>query len=246
MNFFFIRELLKSSKLRSKYLHKFKDSETFHFEVYNREEKSNGLLDALNEKNELSVCSDTGLGLLYLEELKREVPHKRNDLYKEMLDTVNLRTDSPTFRDSDLCKLKMPMTNCKCSKILIVDDDTFNLTALDMILSKLTFTCDWALNGKEAVDKIKTRQLSRCSKTCQQYKLMFLDCQMPILNGFETAKLLKRMMNDGEIDWLRIVGCTAFVQEADEKRARQAGMDDFCTKPINMKMIKEKVDTNLK
>jgi CheY-like chemotaxis protein len=128
---------------------------------------------------------------------------------------------------------------------LIVDDDTFNLTALDQILSKLNFTCDWALNGKEAIDKIKIRQLNRCGEACEQYKLMFLDCQMPILNGFETAKLLKRLMSDGEIDYLRIVGCSAFIQEADEKKARQAGMDDFCTKPINVKMIKEKIKANL-
>ena len=68
---------------------------------------------------------------------------------------------------------------------------------------------------------------------------------MPILNGFEMATLLKQTMNEGEIDRLRIVGCTASVQEADVKQAREAGMDDFCTKLINTTVVKEKIKANL-
>ena len=213
---------------------------TFCFEVLDRGERSS---EHINNPNDLSVCSDTGLGLLCLEELGREVPLRKNDVYKELLDTC---TFSPTNMSParKYYKPKNP-TNCKCPKILIVDDDTFNLTALDQILSKLKYMCDWALNGKEAVEKIKARQVNRCGDACKQYKMMFLDCQMPILNGFETAALLKQMMNEREIDRLRIVGCTAFIQEADEKRAREAGMDDFCTKPINIAAIKEKIKDNL-
>ena len=219
---------------------------TFYFEIYNRGERSGSVLDMLNDNKDLSICSDTGLGLLYLEELKREVPLRRNDLYKELLDTCIMSPTimSPLRNYSSLIESKNPVS-CKCPKILIVDDDTFNLTALEQILSKLRLTCDWALNGKEAIEKIKARQVNRCGDACKQYKMMFLDCQMPILNGFETAALLKQMMNERDIDRLRIVGCTAFIQEADEKRAREAGMDDFCTKPINVTAIRQAVNSNI-
>lgn len=70
---------------------------------------------------------------------------------------------------------------------------------------------------------------------------MFLDCQMPVLDGYETTKILKKMMNNYEIDVITIIACTAFVQKSDETKAREAGMDDFCTKPISLFVIKEKL-----
>ena len=217
----------------------------FYFEIYNQEEKFWDPNDNSNGKSDLSVCSDQSLGFLCLEELKREVPlSRRVELYQEMLNPLTPKTEAPTNRCLNNNE-SINSKSCRCPKILIVDDDTFNLTALEQILSKLRFTCDWALNGKEAIEKIKARQVNRCGDACRQYKMMFLDCQMPILNGFETATLLKQMMNEGEIDRLRIVGCTAFCQEADERKAKQAGMDDFCMKPINLVVIKQKVNSNL-
>ena len=67
---------------------------------------------------------------------------------------------------------------------------------------------------------------------------------MPIMDGFETARRLREMEKKGEIDRIKIIACTAFVQESDEKAAREAGMDDFSTKPIKFAVIKEKLKTN--
>ena len=77
---------------------------------------------------------------------------------------------------------------CDCPQVLIVDDDVFNLTALSQILAKNAVGCHWAFHGKEAIEIVKYRQANRCGPQCQQYKAIFLDLSMLILNGFETAK----------------------------------------------------------
>ena len=64
---------------------------------------------------------------------------------------------------------------------------------------------------------------------------------MPVLDGFETAQILKKMIKHGEVEEIKIIACTAFVQNSDEARAKEAGMNDFCTKPINFHAIKEKL-----
>ena len=59
--------------------------------------------------------------------------------------------------------------------------------------------------------------------------------------GFGTLRLLRLMIETGEIDDLRMIACTAFVRQEDEDKARAAGMDDFCTKPINIVGVKKKL-----
>ena len=64
---------------------------------------------------------------------------------------------------------------------------------------------------------------------------------MPIVDGFGNVRLLRLMIETGEIDDLKMIACTAFVRQEDEDKARVAGMDDFCTKPINMVGVKKKL-----
>lgn len=64
---------------------------------------------------------------------------------------------------------------------------------------------------------------------------------MPVLDGFETSRILKQMMKNGEIDEFKIIACTAAVQNSDEVEAKAAGMDEFCTKPIMLHSVREKL-----
>lgn len=135
------------------------------------------------------------------------------------------------------------LPNCTCPKVLIVDDDSFNLTALDQNLKKLRITCDWAFNGLQALQKIQRRQeQDACGAVCEQYKIVFLDCNMPVLDGFETAKALRKLISEKKINSeIKIVACTACVHASELDQAIAAGMDDVCTKPISLNIIKEKL-----
>lgn len=224
---------------------------SFYFEIYSWKLAADGSHSKGIEMSETnhpdSIFSEKGLETGSIQLLTREfLDANANSRGVIRRNVITLDTMGSENIDERLGKhytqplIASPVT-CKCNKMLIVDDDPFNLTALDQILNKLHIQCDWAFNGQEAIEKILFRQRNPCCSACQQYKAMFLDCSMPILDGFETAARLRQMINNREIDNLKIIACTAFVQQSDEDKARAAGMDDFCTKPIKMTMIKEKL-----
>lgn len=227
------------------------EGSSFWFNVYDRDSRSSistttkSNLQSIHENGSSATISfiDMGLGFKNTVELMRTMSIKQNTPrtgYNESPRTTRILATLTNSVNTDDWQYS-PRNYCECPKILIVDDDPFNLTALDQILAKIDITCTWAFNGKEALEKIEARQRNRCCSTCQQYKVVFLDCQMPVLDGFETAKLLKKKVKKGEIDDIKVIACTAFVQKSDEVKAKEAGMNDFCTKPINFIAIKEKL-----
>ena len=220
---------------------------SFSFEVYNMKGSQKDDLTESENSSQLSEKIDSsGLGARRVEALSRLLPLELHSL-------IYLQTprDSTTDERNMLLNSHRPNTQhlrystqkieCKCPKVLIVDDDMFNINALELILSKLKLSSHCAFNGKQAVEKIRLRQNNRCSSVCSQYKVVFLDCNMPVLDGFETARLLRQMIEAGEIDVMKLIACTAFVRPEDEDKARAAGMDDFCTKPINIAGVKKKL-----
>ena len=226
---------------------------TFSFDIYHHNEKIRKIKYIDLEKSsseEHSVFSEHGLEIKTIAELNRLLSFttaKRISSQGLLLGrdsrTQGLIQTSSNF-DTLISIPSQAQINCKCPRVLIVDDDPFNLTALDQILKRLQIPCHWAFNGKEAIEKIEARQHNRCGASCRQYKIMLLDCNMPIMDGFETARRLRAMEKRGEIDRIKIIACTAFVQQSDEDRAREAGMDDFSTKPIKFAVIKEKLKAN--
>ena len=222
---------------------------TFYFDIYAHDEQRSSAHFVNLEKSsagESEVFSEKGLELRYIEELIRPLSFSTNyRCSSQALIAKETKSQGVLQTAHTLGSLTSVASNyqisCKCPKVLIVDDDPFNLTALEQILSRLKIPCHSAFHGKEAIEKIESRQHNRCSLACQQYKIVFLDCNMPIMDGFETSRILRGMIKRGEIDDFKIIACTAFVQQSDEDNAKEAGMDDFCTKPIKVEGIKEKL-----
>ena len=77
------------------------------------------------------------------------------------------------------------------ARILIVDDDVFNLMSLEMILKSLNLSCDKAFHGHEALEKLRIRAEKSCADNCRQYGLIIMDCNMPIMNGYELLNMLR-------------------------------------------------------
>ena len=84
------------------------------------------------------------------------------------------------------------MGSKKSAKILIVDDEHYNRAALKIILKyhlrmDVNLLCDEANNGQEALEVVEDQVNNSKSKTCQ-YKLILMDCNMPIMDGYEATK----------------------------------------------------------
>lgn len=80
------------------------------------------------------------------------------------------------------------------SKVLIVDDNIFNIVTLKTIIeSNFKVKCDKAMNGLEALEKVRTREIDRqnlkcvCGQEKGNYQIIFMDCNMPIMDGFESS-----------------------------------------------------------
>jgi CheY-like chemotaxis protein len=94
-------------------------------------------------------------------------------------------------------------------------------------LKKERIVFDEAINGLEAVRMIKQRNL-----TSRGYKVVIMDCQMPVMDGWEATKRVVEMMKEGMIKLLpAVIGYTAYSGSDEEMKSREAGMIDFIEKP---------------
>jgi CheY-like chemotaxis protein len=106
------------------------------------------------------------------------------------------------------------------ARALVVEDLEYNAHALESMLRKLGFEVDIALDGGSA--------LARFEKT--SYQTVFLDFDLPDMNGIELAKKLRTLGPQGRASM--IVATTAYSSIRDREACLAAGMDHFLTKPI--------------
>ena len=115
-------------------------------------------------------------------------------------------------------------------KILVVDDDAFNIFAMQTRLIQMGYSLLTAHNGKEAIEILKSDHLS--------VKLIFMYLNMPILSGQAATIQLKTLMANGKISAIPIIACTAYAQENEKEMCLKNGFDDFLTKPVESEELK--------
>ncbi len=116
--------------------------------------------------------------------------------------------------------------------ILVAEDMDFNREVLSKYLEKTGVTIDFAFNGKIAVDKFK--------KNPDKYTLIFMDINMPEMNGDEAAKII-RALDIKKAKEIPIIAMTADVFKEDIDKCLAAGMNDHIPKPVVPKTILAKL-----
>ena len=127
-----------------------------------------------------------------------------------------------------------PFSPCQCPRILVVDDDMFNVCYLQNILKILGYSTDFAVNGEDAINKLKRRLEKKCCERCKVFKLVFMDSEMPNLNGLQATAIIKAMPFDNEIV---IIGCTGNSALNDVDNFKKVGADMVCFKPVGKRKI---------
>lgn len=125
---------------------------------------------------------------------------------------------------------------CKCDDILVVDDNDFNLLALRQQLEALQYKVVIAHNGQIAIDMVLEKQKSGC---CKVFGLVFMDCDMPVKNGFQAAKELKAMQKRKEIPYFPIIATTAYVNKREIDLCFESGMEAYLNKPVMKPQLEE-------
>ncbi|SMF26408.1 response regulator [Pseudobacteriovorax antillogorgiicola] len=115
------------------------------------------------------------------------------------------------------------LIDLKDMKVLVVDDDPLNRKVLAKMLKTWRIQSDFACHGQEA--------LNCCAE--KKYDVIFMDCTMPVMDGYEASRRLK-----AECRAPKIVALTAHAFNEERERCQEAGMDHFLTKPIDMETLK--------
>lgn len=107
------------------------------------------------------------------------------------------------------------------SRLLLVEDNEMNRKLIIKMLNKINITCDIAINGAEALEAVSSKS----------YDIVFMDCQMPEMDGFESTRRIREM--EGNKKHTYIVAMTANAMEGDREKCIEAGMDNYISKPID-------------
>lgn len=116
-------------------------------------------------------------------------------------------------------------TSIGCGFILVVEDNLVNRKVIGGLLKKHGLRVENAENGQEAVDLITAGAAPG---------LIFMDCQMPVMDGFSATKKIRNWELQKGKPRLPIVALTAGAFDEDREKCRTAGMDDFLAKPLRL------------
>lgn len=118
------------------------------------------------------------------------------------------------------------------SFILVVDDNPFNIMIAENLLKDLGVGVKSALGGSEAIEAVQqSYQLG------ENIKLILMDCQMPLMDGYETSRAFQTMMQKKEIPQIPIIAWTANNSKEDIQRCYDAGMIGYLPKPTSQKAL---------
>ncbi len=115
------------------------------------------------------------------------------------------------------------------AKILIVEDNKTNQFVAKSMLKNLGYESDLALNGFECLAALKEKE----------YNLIFMDCQMPDMDGFEATERIRKGEAGEQNSNTLIIAFTAHAMDGDRDKCISSGMNDYLAKPIKMKDLDE-------
>ena len=113
--------------------------------------------------------------------------------------------------------------------ILLVEDNIVNQKMALGILRKINVTVDTANNGQEAVQAL-------CGK---HFDLVLMDCMMPEMDGYEATGVIRSKTSKVRDHQIPIIAMTANAMDGDRQKCLQAGMDDYISKPVRPKVLRQ-------
>ena len=114
------------------------------------------------------------------------------------------------------------------AKILLVEDNEMNRDMLSRRLERKGHSVSIAIDGAEGLDKARS----------DTPDLILMDMSLPVIDGWEVTRRLKA---DEATRRIPVIALTAHAMASDERKAREAGCDDFDTKPIELPRLLDKI-----
>jgi len=183
------------------------------------------LLTSHPQPSDSSVMADVGFAGYLLK------PIKRTHLYRAMDAIHSVMQQTPKLAKRQLITEDTLEVASPRISVLVVEDNRVNQKVTMKMLERLGCQCDLAENGAEAIVAAKN----------QHYDLILMDCQMPVLNGYDATRGIRE--HEGEARHTPIVALTAAVLDDERQRCVDAGMDQILTKPLDRLQLTRLVET---
>ncbi len=118
------------------------------------------------------------------------------------------------------------------AQVLVVDDNVTNQFVAKGVLESFGLAVDLADNGRHALEALEFKA----------YDLVFMDCQMPIMDGYAATKAIRSQKLKLENHDIPIIAMTASAMKGDRENCIAAGMSDYITKPIEIKIVEQALE----
>ncbi|AKA68885.1 response regulator [Clostridium scatologenes] len=186
------------------------------------------LLTSVNQKGETKCAKEYGFSC------HLGKPVKRDDLLNCIAMVFGIKKE-----DEEECKvvnkhIVKEVENESKPKILLVEDNAMNRKIVINILKLHDMTCDVAVNGCEGLKSVSEKD----------YDVVFMDCQMPVMDGYECTYKIRAL--EGDKKHTTIIAMTANAMEGDSEKCIASGMDDYISKPINFDTMFKMIEANTK
>lgn len=170
------------------------------------------MLTSVDRRGDLTAVKRAGFSACLLK------PVRQSALFDTLLTVLSTRTSQPAAIYAP--PIKQSDSNGERPAVLVVEDHAVNRIIASAVLTRLGCDVHEAVDGKECMQQVATRNFSP----------IFMDIQMPELDGFAATKQIRSL--PGAASTVPIIAMTAHAMQGDRERCLQAGMDDYLSKPL--------------
>ena len=149
-------------------------------------------------------------------------PVKQSQLHDCLATVLGRSLKSGRVEPALLTRHSLSEARRRSFRILLADDNPTNQQVALRILEKLGFRAEVVANGQEAIQALESAP----------YDLVFMDVQMPVMDGFEATRAIRSGLTRAPWPKIPIIAMTAHAMKGDRERCLQEGMDDYVSKPI--------------
>ena len=143
-------------------------------------------------------------------------------------------TTSPLWKEDELMPPAVSHLDLSCIRILVAEDNKVNQAVIRGLLKKLGTGCELVNNGQEAFQ-------CYCSSP-DVYDLILMDWEMPILDGISATHKIRKWEEQKNLNPIPVIALTAHALEGYEKKALEAGMQGFLSKPIMINKLEQTIE----
>ena len=132
-----------------------------------------------------------------------------------------------------------------CAKILVAEDNEFNMEVVKTMLQRMGHSVTVAWDGSECIEKLFDSNgnpvLSERAPGRLLHDLIFMDCNMPVMDGYEACNYIRKQEARLGLVPIPIIALTAYAMPGDRDKCLEHGMTDYLTKPMTKQALMQVV-----